>query len=59
MLTFIGRNSVGEADRVDIIGISDDFDTLPTAVGNGSSFIEMDTGSVYLFDKANAEWHEL
>ena len=56
MLTFIGRNSVGAADRTDIIGLSTD--DKPTAVGNGSSFIEMDTGSVFLFDKANSEWHE-
>lgn len=28
-------------------------------VGNGSIFIEMDTGKVYMFDEQNTEWKEL
>lgn len=28
-------------------------------VGNGSIFIEMDTGKVYMFDEQNIEWKEL
>lgn len=27
-------------------------------VGNGSCFIEMNTGKVYFFDEANSQWHE-
>ena len=35
-------------------------DTKPTTkVENGSTFIEMDTGDLYIFDKANTQWREL
>lgn len=34
-------------------------DTKPTEnVVNGSSFIEMDTGSIFFFDAAGVEWLE-
>ena len=28
-------------------------------IENGSAFIEIDTGDVYLFDEANSEWNEV
>ena len=35
-------------------------DVKPTKrVGNGSAFIEMDTGKVYIFDEENVIWKEL
>ena len=35
-------------------------DTKPTAgIGNGSTLMEMDTGSVYVFDEAGSTWLEL
>lgn len=35
-------------------------DTKPTeGVPNGSSFLEMDTGDVYMFDEQNHEWRKL
>jgi len=35
-------------------------DTKPTdGIKNGSTCIEMDTGSGFLFDATNEEWHEL
>ncbi len=40
-------------------------DTKPTGtygttlIGNGSTFIEMNTGSVYMYDEANPTWHKL
>lgn len=35
-------------------------DIKPTKrVGNGSIFIEMDTGKVYIFDEENIKWREL
>ena len=39
-------------------------DTKPTTIGskpidNGSVFIEMDTGTVYLYDLENQEWNEV
>lgn len=34
-------------------------DTKPTeGVGNGSAFIEMDTGKIYFYDLANTTWLE-
>ena len=36
-------------------GLKDD--TKPTdGVRNGSVFVEMDTGKIYLFDEQNGEW---
>lgn len=34
-------------------------DTKPTGVSNGSTFLEMDTGDVYIFDAENEEWRAL
>lgn len=31
-------------------------DTKPTNVMNGSMCIEVDTGSIYVFDEANESW---
>ena len=34
-------------------------DTKPTIrVRNGSRFVEMDTGKLYMFDQENSEWLE-
>lgn len=33
-------------------------DTKPLDCWGGSSFIEIDTGKVYLFDEANGSWEE-
>ena len=36
-------------------------DTKPTGddVANGSSFLEMDTGNVYFWDKENSQWRAI
>lgn len=35
-------------------------DTKPTTdVPNGSSFLEMDTGNVYMWDEENEQWRQL
>lgn len=34
-------------------------DTKPTNCANGSILIEMDTGSIYMFDEAGTEWLEV
>ena len=40
---------------VDLRGLSTD--AKPTeGVPNGSTFIEMDSGKVYMFDEKNAQW---
>ena len=33
-------------------------DEKPVAVNNGSLYIEMDTGKIYLYDAEGAEWLE-
>lgn len=33
-------------------------DTKPSDARNGDSFVEMDTGNVFMFDAENAEWHK-
>lgn len=33
-------------------------DTKPTSCGNGSVFIEMDTGKIYFFDASTGDWLE-
>lgn len=42
---------------VELRGLSTD--TKPTNVGNGSVFIEIDTGTVYMFDAQNKQWNEV
>ena len=34
-------------------------DTKPTDVSNGSICIEMDTGSIYMFDEEGEEWNKI
>lgn len=35
-------------------------DTKPTDdIPNGSTYLEMDTGNVYVFDKENERWRQL
>ena len=34
-------------------------DSKPTDAVNGSTFLEMDTGKVFIYDKQNAQWREL
>lgn len=47
---------------VELRGLSTD--TKPTQIGenyidNGSTFIEIDTGDIYMFDLENNEWHKI
>ena len=42
---------------VELRGLSTD--TKPTDVGNGSVFIEIDTGTIYMFDAASKQWKEI
>ncbi len=45
-------------DRVfELYGLSTD--TKPTDVGNGSTFVEMDTTKVFMFSAESKEWLEL
>lgn len=38
-----------------LYGLSDD--SKPTSVGNGSIFIEVDTGNAFFFDAENSTWY--
>ena len=40
---------------VTLYGLSSE--SKPTSYGNGSKFIEVDTGKTYYFDGAGKEWH--
>ena len=42
----------------DLRGTSEDKKPIKN-VPNGSTFIEMDTSKVFMFDKENQEWREL
>lgn len=33
-------------------------DDKPTSCGNGSKFMEIDTGKIFMFDGENKEWYE-
>lgn len=47
-----------ESQEVELRGLSTD--TKPTKdIENGTLFIEMDTGKIYMFDLENEEWKEL
>lgn len=55
-------NNEGRAKEVEIRGLSTD--SKPTTldgkdIANGTTFIEIDTGKVYLFDKENSQWKEI
>ena len=47
-----------EKNYIEAAGLSTD--TKPTAgIITGSSFIEVDTGTVFVFDEEGGEWNEL
>lgn len=52
----------GETKEIELRGLSTD--TKPTeldekSIANGTTFIEIDTGKIYLFDLENEEWKEM
>ena len=53
--------SVAEQGNIyDIRGLSTDKDKLQLdSITNGSTFLEMDTGNVYIFDKQSGTWRQL
>jgi hypothetical protein len=53
MITNCGNYTIG-CIPADYIGLSTD--TKPTDVPNASSFYEMDTKTLYLFDQQNSVW---
>ena len=42
----------------DLVGLSTDTKPIKASIENGSTFYEMDTKKVYMFDKENQIWLE-
>lgn len=58
MITITNVKKVsGNKSLVDIACSSTD--TKPTEFMNGSMAIEVDTGDVYIYDEAEAEWNKI
>ncbi len=52
----------GSIALVELSGLSTDDKPVEmgsTKVDNGSTYIEMDTGKIYLYDLENEEWQEI
>ena len=55
---YIKINKDGEKRGVELRGLSTD--TKPTEnIDNGSTYIEIDTGKIYLYDGENQQWKEI
>lgn len=52
--TYQSEDGVFVRQRQTLFGLSTD--SKPTNVGNGSTFIEMNTGKIYFFDAAGSTW---
>ena len=50
-------NPIGSA--VVVAGLSTDTPKPTTGVANGSMFVEMDTGKIYLYDAEGETWREI
>ena len=61
MISMYKNNNVNNVEsgnrEVEYRGLSTD--TKPTKVENGSVFIEIDTGKLFIYDKQNEQWKEV
>ncbi len=61
MISMYKNNNVNNVEsgnrEVEYRGLSTD--TKPTKAENGSVFIEIDTGKLFIYDKENEEWKEV
>ena len=66
MITIYEKNNAsllnGSEKELELRGLSTD--NKPTTIGdntipNGTVFIEIDTGKIYIFDKENEQWEEV
>lgn len=46
----------GFVPALELSGLSTDTKPTGEKIPNGSSFLEMDTGTVYFWDKENSQW---
>lgn len=62
MITITNANTVDlrglSTDVKPIVGTDDEGNATNAWLGNGSTFLEIDTSKVYIFDKENNEWVE-
>lgn len=56
MYTNAGGSATTMTTGWDLRGLSTDTKPTGSQIPNGSSFLEMDTGSVYFWDKENSQW---
>lgn len=58
--SYMGRRN---SATLDIVGLSTDVKPLGkfenTPIINGSAFLEMDTGEIYLYDEENSKWYKI
>lgn len=60
MITVFNKNDVstqGNEREIELRGLSTD--EKPTDSPNGTVFIEIDTGKIYMYDLENEEWKEI
>ena len=57
MITAKNSSVAGLGIATEYYGLSTD--TKPSEVPNGSTFLEMNTGNVYIYDAANGAWLSL
>lgn len=59
MITAYRKNTlIKDKAELELRGLSTD--SKPTEdVANGTTFIEMDTGKIYMYDLENEEWKEI
>lgn len=57
--TFQGYTADGATIQVSTyFGLNSDTKPTDDTVGNGSAFVEMNTGKLYFYDAENSEWKE-
>ena len=59
MVTNAGHAGTTITTGWDLRGISTDTKPTHDQVPNGSTYLEMDTGDVFIFDKTNTVWRKL
>ena len=57
MITLKAENHVYGMTPSEMYGLSTD--TKPTDVNNASTFYEMDTKKIFIFDEENRVWHDV
>ena len=57
MITAKNSSVAGKGTATEYYGLSTD--TKPSEVPNGSTFLEMNTGNIYIYDAANGAWLSL